>query len=303
MPHVVVLAGGEGRRLSPLTRALYGNDLPKQFAVLAGSKSLMQTTVERALLVTTADRVSVVVTIHQAETARAQLRAYPGVELVIQPCNLDTGPGLLLPLVRILARDSNARVVFLPSDHYVRDDLPFVDAITASAVGGLADRVTLIGVEPAGPEREYGWIVSGQQLGRSARIVASFAEKPSARLAEHLYRSGALWNTFISTGPAQQYWELAREHLPHHAVALEDYALAIGDPSEQQALVEAFREMPPANFSSGLLARAEGLAVIAVRDTGWSDWGSPARVFASLVGSPEHETLVERLRGDLAIAS
>jgi mannose-1-phosphate guanylyltransferase len=209
----------------------------------------------------------------------------------------------LFPLARILARDSDARVVFLPSDHYVRDDVPFIDAITASAVGGLADRVTLIGVEPSGPERDYGWIVSGKLIGMSSRLVASFAEKPSPPVADHLYRSGALWNTFISTGPAQRYWELAREHLPHHAVALEDYALAIGEPSEQQALAEAFRAMPPANFSSDLLALAQGLAVIAVRDTGWSDWGTPSRVFASLVGTPEHETLAERLRGDLAFSA
>jgi mannose-1-phosphate guanylyltransferase len=75
--HVIVLAGGEGQRLAPLTRALYGTALPKQFAVLAGERSLMQTTIERALILTVATRISVVVTAHHADIAREQLAPYP----------------------------------------------------------------------------------------------------------------------------------------------------------------------------------------------------------------------------------
>ena len=70
-PYVVVLAGGEGSRLAQLTRALYGTDLPKQFAVLADERSLLQTTIERALNLTTLDRISVVVTAHHEAVARA----------------------------------------------------------------------------------------------------------------------------------------------------------------------------------------------------------------------------------------
>src|SRR5512140_2630317 len=131
-PYVVILAGGEGNRLAPLTRALYGADLPKQFAVLAGERSLLQTTIERATSLTSLDRILVIVSAHHAEIARRQLVPYPGVELVIQPRNLDTAPGMLLPLVRILARSWKARVVFLPSDHYVPNPAPLSDALDAA---------------------------------------------------------------------------------------------------------------------------------------------------------------------------
>ena len=295
---VVVLAGGEGTRLAPLTRALYGNDLPKQFAVLAGEGSLLQQTIERALRITTAERVLVVVTGHREELARAQLAPYPGVGLVVQPKNLDTGPGLLLPLVRILVRSPDARIVFTPSDHYLVDDRPLLEAIRDSS----GERVSLIGVAPTGPEVEYGWIVRGPRLGRTeAFAVARFAEKPDEAVAEALWRAGGLWNTFISVGPARTFWDLAREHLPRHASALELYAAALGTSSEREALVQAYTRMPAANFSRDVLAHAAGLAVIPVAGSGWSDWGSPKRVFASLVGTPAHDRLIARIRGAAAV--
>lgn len=302
-PYVVVLAGGEGTRLAPLTRALYGEDLPKQFAVLDGDRSLLQHTVERALVLTAADRILVVVTAHREALARTQLAPYPGVELVVQPRNLDTGPGLLLPLVRILTRTWNAHVVFLPSDHYVSNAAPLVEAIAGTRRGMLRELLTLIGVTPTGPEVEYGWIVRGAQLGATrASTVSRFAEKPAPEVADELWRAGGLWNTFISTGPVHVLWELARRHLPRHAAALERYAAAIGGLAEPQALDDAYRTMTPANFSRDVLSHAPSLAVLPVAGTGWSDWGSPRRVFASLAGTPGHDRLVQRIRGDVALA-
>lgn len=302
-PYVVVLAGGEGTRLAPLTRALYGTDLPKQFAVLAGERSLLQETIERARSLTTLDRILVVVSSHRAELAREQLAPYPGVELVVQPRGLDTGPGLLLPLVRILAR-GGARVVFLPSDHYISDAAPLVHALRQAELGALRERVTLVGVTPTGPEIEYGWIVRGTRIGRTdAFAVARFVEKPASAGADQLWRSGGLWNTFISAGPVHAFWELARQHLPDHAAALERYAGAIGSLAESAALEDAYSAMAPANFSRDLLSHARALAVVPVAGTGWSDWGSPQRVFASLVGTPGHDHLVARIRGGAALAS
>lgn len=304
LPYVIVLAGGEGTRLAKLTRALYGTELPKQFAVLDGDRSLLQRTVERARALTTAERISVVVTGHREALAREQLAPYPGVELVVQPRNLDTGPGLLLPLVRILARDRAARVVFLPSDHYLACEEPLLDALRETASGLLRERITLVGVTPTGPEVEYGWIVRGVPLGRArACAVARFHEKPEPQLADALWRAGGLWNTFISVGPASAFAELGTRHLPIHTGALADYASRIGAPGERAALERAYAAMTPANFSRDLLAHAHGLAVVPVDGTGWSDWGSPQRVFASLAGTPQHARLVARIGGDLAFAS
>jgi mannose-1-phosphate guanylyltransferase len=296
---VVVLAGGEGTRLRPLTHALYGAPRPKQFAVITGDRSLLQETVERARQLVPLERVLVVVSAHHAALAREQLAPYPAVELIAQPRNLDTGPGILLPLARLRARDPGARIAFLPSDHYIANARPLLDALVASSCKELRTRITLIGVHPDQPEVDYGWIVRGERLGRQpdprAYAVHSFREKPDRAIAEQLHHDGALWNTFISTGPIATYWSLARRHLPQPTSLLATYARRIGCTDEGDALAAAYVAMEPSNFSRDLLAHARDLAVMPVMGLGWCDWGSPRRVFESLRGTLHHDALIARL--------
>lgn len=291
-PWIVVPAGGEGTRLRPLTRALYGVDLPKQFAVLAGDRSLLQQTVERALRRTVPERVLVVVGAAYEAIARDQLAPYGAIDLVIQPKNLDTGPGLLLPLVRIVARDPAGQVVILPSDHFIADEAPIF-----AALDRRPRTITLLGVTPTHGDPDYGYIVPGHD-----DRVAQFVEKPDPERATALIADGALWNTFISTGPVAAYWRLARRYLPSHARQFERYATSIDSLEEALALEHLYRDMRAANFSSDVLAHAPHLAVVAVGGTGWSDWGSPRRVFETLAGTPDHERLVARIRGPFAHA-
>ncbi len=281
-PWIVILTGGVGTRLRSLTRALYGADVPKQFAVLVGDKSLLQLTVERAARLTSFERILVIVGTKREALARIQLEPYPGVELVVQPRNLDTGPGLLPPLARNLPRDPDAHVAVLPSDHYVSDAAPLLEALRVNPRG----RIMLLGIKPTAPEVEYGWIVAGERigLGRSFRI-ARFIEKSVHAVAEDLFRAGALWNTFVQVGSASTYWALARRYLPIHASAFEHYAVSLGTAHERQELEQIYERVGPANFGDDLLPQADALAVIPIVGTGWSDWGSHTRVFQSLAGS------------------
>lgn len=296
-PYVVILAGGDGNRLASLTRALYGHDLPKQFAVLAGNRSLLQMTVDRAQLLTSLDRISVVVTAHQAALAREQLAAYPAIDIIVQPRNLDTAAGILLPLARLLVRATSGHVVFLPSDHYIANPLPMLEQLRATMQGALARRLAVIGVTPTGPEVEYGWIQRGSRIAETDGYeIARFREKPEPHVAEGLWREGGLWNTFIQCGLVHTFWELARRYLPIHSAVLERYAAAIGTPDEDAALASAYDRMPAASFSRDVLSHADELAVLPVDGTGWSDWGSPQRVFASLAGTSCHDRLVQRIR-------
>lgn len=296
----IVLAGGEGKRLQPLTRALYGTALPKQFAVLSGELSLLQITVERAARLVPLRRVLVIVCAAHEQLASKQLEKYRGVELVVQPRNLDTAPGILLPLSRILSRDPSARVVLLPSDHHLAAPEPFVEAIrlAADASRRESDGLTLLGAVPESPESEYGWIVPGPALRdshRQVRHVERFVEKPPEALAQRLFDAGGLWNTFVSTGTVSAYWDLARRHLPELTVDLESHARIRNPMQGARALEVIYSRTAPVNFSCAILERARSLRVVPVAASGWSDWGSPRRVLQSLTGSPALSTLLARL--------
>jgi mannose-1-phosphate guanylyltransferase len=298
---VIILAGGEGKRLAPLTRALYGTDLPKQFAALRGDRSLLQATLDRAAPIAPRERTVVVAGEAHEAIARDQLAGYPGVTLIVQPANRDTGPGLLLPLAWIRARAPGARVVILPADHDVPRPAPLVDALArAAAHRATARRVALVGVVPDHAETEYGWILPGARLaGAAPRELAGvrrFVEKPDPERATRLRALGAVWNTFIMSGPVGALWRLGRRHLPAQAIALERWA-AGGERDARDRLRAIYAALAPGNWSSDVLAAASrrDLALVAMTGSGWSDWGSPRRVFRSLAGTPEHAALLARI--------
>jgi mannose-1-phosphate guanylyltransferase len=262
----VVRAAGDGSRLRPLTRRLYGEGIPKQFAVIEGERSLLQTTLDRLAPRFPQERTVVVVGRPYQALAREQLRQYEGVDVVVQPANLGTGPGLLLPIARIRARDP--------------------------AVGVEADR----------PATDYGRIVP--EVGafpRDAGICAvrRIVEEPDRLLAEELLRQGARWNSFICVGRLEGFWREARRHMPQSAVLFDTYVDPVGRPGEGAFLDHIHSGMAQADFSRDVLQKARGLVVAPVRHAGWSDWGSPRRVFGGLRGMAKHRRLlarVERLR-------
>jgi mannose-1-phosphate guanylyltransferase len=278
----IILAGGEGVRLRQLTRALHGEECPKQFAMIHGGRSLLQWTVARALRWSAPERIVVVVAAEREAVARRQLAEHDGIDIVAQPGNRGTGPGILLPLSRVMARDPEARLVVLPSDHYVRDEARFEHSIRV-AINASAEQVALLGAVPDHAETQYGWIVTGRTLAaQRGSVITHFCEKPPAALAERLFRQGALWNTFIMTGAARHFWALAAEHLPAAFSLFERYRAAVDGPAEDDVLQQSYQYMPVSDFSRDLLQKARGLRAVPLEECGWSDWGTPERVLETL---------------------
>lgn len=297
----VVLAAGEGSRLAALTRALYGEERPKQFAALGGSRTFLQQTMDRIAPLVPPERTVVVVGDRHEAVARDQLAGYPGVEIVVQPGNRGTGPGVLLPLCHVLARAPEADVVVFPSDHYVDRPANLVEAVrrglrTAEAVPA---GVVLVGASAERPATDLGWIVPGTATGTpEARgwRVQGFVEKPPADAARALLARGALWNTMITVGRAAALWRLLRRRMPRQTRALDPYLALVGRPGASGVLREIYREIAPADLSRDVLEQAPGLGVVVMEDAGWSDCGTPERLFASLAPSRRRE-LAARMRG------
>jgi mannose-1-phosphate guanylyltransferase len=282
-------------RLRSLTRALHGEELPKQYANIVGEQSLLQQTVARALSWSAPERIVVIVASDREARARSQLASFGALNLVPQPRNLGTGPGIILPLALVMARAPSATVVVLPSDHFVREEEPFRETIAVSAQRARASgAVVLVGAVPDSPDPQYGWIVP--RRGPSGRLyVECFEEKPSPTAAQRLLEKGAFWNTFVLVSSARRLWELAEAHLPLQSQALAMFREG-GTIQERELVWHAYENLPAGDFSRDVLERADGLEVLPLPECGWSDWGTPERVLASLRGTPEFRRLRQCLR-------
>jgi mannose-1-phosphate guanylyltransferase len=294
----IVLAAGRGTRLAAVTRTLCGRDLPKQFVALTSSRTLLQETMDRIAPLVPPERTIVVTSDTHYDLCVSQLRGYPGVEVVLQPADRGTGPGVLLPLAHVLARDPRARVAVFPSDHHVQRPAPFLNAIRIAlqAAAGTPAGVALLGVPAERPATDLGWIVPGDRTAEGASRLQRFVEKPGAEAALTLLQAGALWNTMVVAGSAAALWHLARRHIPEPTRRFEKYLGCIHHPAAAVALADLYAEMPSADFSRSVLQVSVGLSVVNVVDSGWFDCGTPERLLEWLVATSDPPGILARLR-------
>ena len=156
----MILAGGEGLRLRPLTRLIAGDDRPKQFCRLWGGETMLEQTRRRVALLVGPGR-SLLLLARQHELYYAPLLAStPPDALAVQPQNQGTAPAIVYGLLRVAHVDPRGTVAVVPSDHFVSDDAAFAVHVRAAYDATEQDPrlVVLLGVEPHAPEPEYGWI-------------------------------------------------------------------------------------------------------------------------------------------------
>jgi mannose-1-phosphate guanylyltransferase len=290
-PWALMLAGGEGRRLRPLTRQISGDARPKQFCPIFDGETLLDRTRRRADLLSRMDEHVVVVNRSHAPYYGSLARDLAPDRLVVQPENAGTAPGVLYPLLRIRHLAGNVPVTVYPSDHYVSDELAFVGAVAhaVEVVRHHRDVVVLMGIEATFPETEYGWIGADEVAldvpGEAAFPIRRFWEKPSARLAQHLFERGALWNSFVMVGWVDAFLGLTERTAPDLLTALAPLRRVIGTDAEPRVAEHVYRSLArkPRGFSEHILALAtEGLVTVRVKGVEWSDWGHPERVVATM---------------------
>jgi len=284
----VILAGGDGVRLRSMARGIAGDDRPKQFCPLVGEDTLLTETRRRAALTVPAHRTLVVVNrAHERfyTPLLADLRA-PG--LVGQPENRGTAPAILYALLVLAGRQAGTdTVVFLPSDHYLSDDVAFMRQVE-HAFDGCArrpDLVTLLGIAPDRPEPGYGWIEPGEPVvgaDSGLREVRGFWEKPAAAEAERFRAQGWLWNSFVMVGRVSTLLALFRLAVPDLYRSFAEITAALGTVGELRALERLYCGLPSFDFSRQVLtARPDRLAVLPVGGVHWDDLGDPERVLAT----------------------
>jgi len=282
----LVLAAGEGRRLRQFTTTRSGLAIPKQFCSLDRGPSLVQEALERAAAVAAPERICAIVAAQHRRWWLEQLDGVPRENIVIQPQNRGTAIGILLPLLMILERDPQARILILPSDHHVRDEERLARALRYAVEPSevaWAD-ILLLGLKPQGPDTELGYIVPRREAGGVHHDVARFVEKPDAARAQALLEEGALWNSLIIAAEGLALLKLFERRCPDIVAAMR-VAMASNEHTAdpEKALAELYETLPELDFSRSILQGQEQyLRVLPVPECGWSDLGTPQRLAEAL---------------------
>jgi len=237
---------------------------------------------------------------HQSAEAARQLAHWPQQNIIYQPANRDTAPGILLPLSYITYWDPSATIIVSPSDHFVRDENRFMES-AATALSDLkrhSGKMILLGMTPErGLETEYGYIqLRKHPRATLTRPVASFVEKPPLALARRLIDEGALWNTMVFTVRSATLWQMVRDTVPSLYNAFGLIQSMLGSIHAPGFIQHIYQTIPNVNFSSDICAPlAKKLRVLKVPNVGWSDWGTVASILRSLIELGQLETFRMRL--------
>jgi mannose-1-phosphate guanylyltransferase / mannose-6-phosphate isomerase len=293
----VILSGGSGTRLWPLSRAMY----PKQFirAFNDQGSSFLAATLQRLkaddgfarpIVVCNNDHRFLVK--EEAERAGVTPQA-----VVLEPVARNTAPAAAVAALLVAGQDPAGILVVMPSDHVIEDGSGFIAAVRQAASVAETGKLVLLGIEPDGPHTGYGYIRRGPALPgfATARVVEAFTEKPNEAVAAGYVSAGTYyWNSGIFIFRARAYLdELARLE----PAILEAAKQALADAKEDLGFLrldaQAFAKAPSISIDYAVMERTGAAAVVPV-DIGWSDVGS----WSSLWEIAAHDTAGNAVRGE-----
>ncbi len=266
----VILSGGSGTRLWPLSREAY----PKQFLQLAGEHSMLQSTWLRVADVATQAPIVVANEAHRFVAAEQlqQVGTTPSA-ILLEPVGRNTAPAIAAAALEARRNGDDPLLLVLPSDHLVRDVGQFHQAIEAAA--SIADQGKLVtfGIQPTAPETGYGYIKA--VAGEGARAIERFVEKPDLDTAQAYVASGEYyWNSGMFLFRASRYLEELQRLQPQildacHAA----WEKARRDSDFIRLDTDAFKASPSDSIDYAVMEKTADAAVVPL-DAGWSDVGS-----------------------------
>jgi mannose-1-phosphate guanylyltransferase / mannose-6-phosphate isomerase len=273
--HPVVLCGGSGTRLWPLSRSAY----PKQFLRLAGEHSMLQETIGRTTGLPEIAAPTIICNEEHRFLVAEQLRAI-GVKpraLLLEPMGRNTAPAVAAAALSLTRDDPDALMLVLASDHVIRDRASFHRAIRLAAAAADTGLLTTFGIVPDAPETGYGYIQRGASVPRleSTFAIGKFVEKPDRPNAERMLASGDhYWNSGMFMLKASAFLEELQAHKPEVLAAVRKALEASREDLDFCRLDKAaFAESPSISIDYAVMEKTTRGAVIPAQ-MGWSDVGS-----------------------------
>lgn len=267
--YAVILAGGSGSRLWPLSR----QHLPKQFLTLDGDCSLLQTTINRLSPLIGAENVLIV-----TQESHAKGEAYHALmpyRSLFEPVGRNTAPAIALAAAKLIEDGSDPIMVVLPADHVIKDEAQFHKHLNCAIDAAEQGRLVTFGIQPVRPDTGFGYIKVHDVAQKGIYTVERFTEKPDLATAEHFLAEGNyFWNSGMFVWRASVILDEIRQYLPDvyqvvEAIIAESRVLG----NFQQAVNKQFAAMPSISIDYGVLEKSSSVSLIPC-DIGWNDVGS-----------------------------
>ena len=268
----VILSGGSGTRLWPLSRQAY----PKQFLALAGEDTMLQATWQRVAELASAAPLVVANEDHRfmvAEQLR-ELGCTPAA-IVLEPVGRNTAPAIAVAALQATADGTDPLLLVLPSDHVIADAAGFRAAVAAATPAAQNGKLVTFGIVPTAAETGYGYIQAVAGGDAPVRAVARFVEKPDAATAAQYLASGQyFWNSGMFLFQASRYLAELERHAPAMLAACRKaFAAAARDADFVRLDKAAFAACPSDSIDYAVMEKTADAAVLPI-DVGWNDVGS-----------------------------
>lgn len=300
MLHAVILAGGAGTRLWPLSRA----GKPKFFHPLTGTaQTLLQATASRLSAVSPLTDTMVVTGVAHAAAVARQLPELPEANIIVEPSPRDSCAAIGLAAALIARRDPQGIMGSFASDHLVRDTARLTEVLEQAVSGAQRGLLMTIGIVPTHPETGYGYLQCGQTVDGPVREVAQFKEKPSAEVAAEYLKSGQYyWNAGMFVWRVDVFLsELQRQQPSLHAGLIA--IAAAWDTDRETVMTEIWPELTKISVDYAVMegAAAAGLVATVPGDFGWTDVGDFQTLGDVLPANGEGNVIVGEDKADVLL--
>ncbi len=290
--YAVIMAGGGGTRLWPLSR----KETPKQMLKIFGERTLFQIAIQRLEGVFAADHILVVTVADQAAKLKQQWPEIPDENYLIEPMPRGTASVVGMAAVALANRDREATMAILTADHFIQDEAKFRALLTSGCDLAQQGFLVTLGIHPTYPATGYGYIQRGERLGSfqgmDAFRVLSFKEKPDEAHARLMLQSGDHdWNSGMFI------WRVDRilEEFSRHMLVLSQELARISQdwdtPRRDETLRQVWPGLKSETIDYGIMEKAAQVAVLPAEGLGWNDVGSWDSLFDVLPGD-EHGNIL-----------